>query len=247
MVCLGNISVDTLHKGDTEDNLIYKDECLFVCLFICLFVCMDLIQIHISEPIWTKLCTPLPLGLEETAWYVWARNSWPLRPFGPFFFRVHCRIMGTRWLPARPSSAIPLYPWFQLFAWRHRHDVVADGGVIRGSLISVIIAGVPLTSRKLRRSRRVIRHSVVSLTPADVRVTSRILRSTGRQGHPPQRYIPHSSSCFCDPQEITSLQTTVARFYSKCVALSVMRTIRRDVNGICVSTIRNIIRREGSD
>ena len=46
------------------------------------------------------------------------------------------------------------YPWFQLvFAWRHRHYVVADGRVIHGSLISVILAGVPLTSRKLRRSR----------------------------------------------------------------------------------------------
>jgi hypothetical protein len=29
-------------------------------------VCLILIQIHISEPIWTKPCTHLPLGLEET-------------------------------------------------------------------------------------------------------------------------------------------------------------------------------------
>ena len=35
-----------------------------------------------------------------------------------------------------------------------RHYVVADGGVIRGSLISVILAGVPLTLQKWRRSRR---------------------------------------------------------------------------------------------
>ena len=54
----------------------------------------------------------------------------------------------------------------------------------------------------------------------------------------------YSSSCFCDLQEITSLQTTVARSYSTCVALSVMRTIRWDVNGIHVSTIRNLIRRK---
>ena len=58
-----------------------------------------------------------------------------------------------------------------------------------------------------------------------VRITSRILRSTGRRGHPPQRYISHSSTCFCGLQEITSLQTTVARSYSKCAAVSVMRTI----------------------
>ena len=44
-----------------------------------------------------------------------------------------------------------------------------------------------------------------------------------------------------------SFQTTVARSNSKCVALSVMRTTRWDVNGFHVSTIRNLIRREGSD
>jgi hypothetical protein len=56
-----------------------------------------------------------------------------------------------------------------VFAWRYRHYLVAGGGVIRGSLIPVILAGVPLTSRKLRRSRR--------------------------QGHPPQPRIPYSGGC----------------------------------------------------
>ena len=178
--------------------LIYKDECLY------------LIQIHISEPIGTKLCTRLPCRLEETVGYVWARYSWPLPPFGPFSFRSHCRIMGTRWLPARPFSAIPLYPWFQLvFAWRHRHYVVADGGVIRGSLMSVVLAGVPLSSRKLHRSRRqssatapyplfwwvfasrhgyyvlprggAIRHSVISRNLAPVFLAYRKSRLCGRQ------------------------------------------------------------------
>jgi len=195
--------------------LIYKDECLFVCMYGTYTNSRswsDLNQTWHTSPPWS--------GRDRG--YVWTRNSLPLRPFGPFFFGGHCRIMGTRWLPARPFSAKPLYPWFQLvFSWRQRHYVVADGGVIRGSLISVILVGVPLTSRKWRRSRR--------------------------QSHPPQRYIPHSSSCFCELKEITSLQTTVARSYSKCVALSAMRTILWDVNGIHVSTIRNFIRREGSD
>ena len=44
-----------------------------------------------------------------------------------------------------------------------------------------------------------------------------------------------------------SLQMTVAHSYSKCVALSVMRTIRCDLNGIHASTIRKLIRREYSD
>jgi hypothetical protein len=106
-----------------------------------------------------------PLSLEETVGYVWTRNSWLLRTFRSFFFGGHCRIMGTRWLPARPFSALTLYPWFQLvFAWRHRHYVVAAGGVICGSLISVILAGVPLTSRRWRRRP---------------------------QSHPPQRFHSH--------------------------------------------------------
>jgi hypothetical protein len=171
-----------------KSNLIYKDECLFVCMYVCMCVCMELTQIHISEPIRTKLCTRLPLGLEESVGYVWAPNSWPLRPFGPFFFGVHCRIMGTRWLPARPFSAIPLYPWLQLvFVWRHRHDVIADGGVIRDSLISVILAGVPLTSRKWRRSRR--------------------------QSHPPQRHIPYSVGCSRHVKDITFNRATGPALY----------------------------------
>jgi hypothetical protein len=227
--------------------------CLFVCLFVCMYVCMELIQIHISEPIWAKLCTRFSLGLKETIGYVWTRNSWLLRHFESFFFGGHCRIMGTRWLSARPFTAITLYPWFQLvLAWRHRHYVVAEGGVIRGSLISVILAEVRLTSRKLRRSRR--------------------------QSHPPQRRIPYSGGCSSHVTDITFNQatgpSTTALYPSfqllflwptrnhaladdSCAFLlqvsvtrnvmSVMHTIHWDVNGIHAPTIRNLIRREGSD
>jgi Zn finger protein HypA/HybF involved in hydrogenase expression len=94
---------------------------------------------------------------------------------------------------------------------------------------------------------RVFRYSVLSLILVGVCVTSRILRSTGQRAHLPQRYIPHSSSCLCGLQEITSLRATVVCSYCKCVALSVMRTIRWDVNGIHVSTIPNLFRWEGSD
>jgi hypothetical protein len=91
--------------------------------------------------------------------------------------------MSTRWLPARPFSAIPLYPWFQLvFAWRHRHYVVADGGVILGNIISVILAGVTLTSRKLPRSRR--------------------------QSYPPQRPTPFSGGCSRHVTDITFNRAT---------------------------------------
>jgi hypothetical protein len=149
---------------------------------------------------------------------------------------------------------------------------MADGEyVFRDTLISVVSAGVRVTSPTLccrwRRSHprqfyirdsrgsspyvladdRIFSYSVLSLILVGVRFTSRILRLTGRRAHPPQRYIPHSSSCLCGLQKITSLQATVVRSYSKCVALSVMHTIRWDVNGIHVSTILNLIRREGSD
>jgi hypothetical protein len=147
---------------------------------------------------------------------------------------------------------------------------MADGEyVFRDTIISVVPAGVRVTSPTLRcrwrRSHprqsyirdssgsyvlaedRVFRYSVLSLILVGVCVTLRILHSTGRRAYPPQRYIPHSSSCFCGLQEITSLQATVVRYYSKCVALSVMRTIRWDMNGLYVSTIPNLIRREGSD
>jgi hypothetical protein len=48
-----------------------------------MYVCLYLIQIHISEPIGTKLCTHLPRGLEETVGYVWAYNISPFPPFRP--------------------------------------------------------------------------------------------------------------------------------------------------------------------
>jgi hypothetical protein len=178
-----------------------------------MFVC-SLIQIYISEPIGTKLCTRLPPGLKETVGYVRAQDSWPLRPFGPFSFRGHCKIMGTRWLPAQLFSAIPLYPWLKLvFTWRHRPYVVADGEVIRGSLISAILSGDPLTSRKLHRCRRqssttasyplfwwvfasshgyyvqpgggAIHHSIISLIPAPVFVAYRKSRPCRRQSRVP--------------------------------------------------------------
>jgi hypothetical protein len=98
-------------------------------MYVC--VCLYLIQIHISEPIGTKLCTRLPLGLEETVGYVWARNSWPLRPFGLFF----------------------------------------------------------LSGNKMAAEATVFRDTVISVVPAGVRVTSPTVRYCWRRSHPPQSYI----------------------------------------------------------
>ena len=48
-----------------------------------MFVCLYLTQIHISEPIGTKLCTHLHRGLEETGGHVLAHNISPFPPFRP--------------------------------------------------------------------------------------------------------------------------------------------------------------------
>jgi len=155
---------------------------LYIKMNVCLFVCMY--GTYTNSHFWTDLNQTLHTS-PPVVWkrlYVWTRNSRPLWPFWPFYFGGHCNIMGTRWLPARPFSAIPLYPWFQLmFAWRHRQDV-ADGGVIRGTFMSVILAGVPLTSRKWRCSRR--------------------------QSHPPQRHIPYSGGCSRHVTDITFKRAT---------------------------------------
>jgi len=67
-------------------------------------------------------------------------------------------------------------------SWRSRDVttyIVADSGVIRGSLISVILAGVPLTLQKLRCSRR-----------------------------QPQRHIPYPGRCSGHVMDITFNRAT---------------------------------------
>jgi hypothetical protein len=64
-----------------------------------MFVCLYLIQIHISEPIETKLCTQLTHGLEETVGYVCAHNISPFPPFRPILSGAgadSCAVDGCR-------------------------------------------------------------------------------------------------------------------------------------------------------
>jgi len=66
---------------------------------VCLYVCLYLIQIHISEPIGTKLRTRLPRGLEETVGYEWAHNISPFPPFQPILLWAGadpCTVAGCR-------------------------------------------------------------------------------------------------------------------------------------------------------
>jgi len=79
-------------------------------MFVCLFVCLYLIQIHISEPIRTKLCTHLPRGLEETVGYVWTHNILPFPPFRPILLGAgadSCAVDGCR------RHTTPLLPYIR--------------------------------------------------------------------------------------------------------------------------------------
>jgi len=89
-------------------------------------VCLYLIQIHISEPIWTKLCTHLSPWSGRDRRVCMVRKCLTFSTFLTFV-GSWCRILGTKWLQAR---------------------------VIRDNVISVILAGVSATSRKWRCSRR---------------------------------------------------------------------------------------------
>jgi hypothetical protein len=214
-----------------------------------------------------NVCLFVSLFVPYTNPHFWTDRNQTLHTASPWSGRNRSVCIGPKFLNSPIFWALLLQGPLQ----NHGHKMAAGATVFCDTLISVVPAGVRVTSPKLRcrwrRSHprqpfirdssgsspyvvagdRVIRNSVLSFILLGVRFASRILRSTGRRAHPPQRYISHSSPCFCGLQEITSSQTTVARSYSKCVALSVMCTIRWDVNGIHVSTIRNLIRREGSD
>jgi len=94
-----------------------------------MYVCMELIQIHISEPIRTKFCTRLPLGLG----------------------RDHRVCMDPKFLSS--------LTFWVLFLWgplqNHGHKMAAGATVFRDNLISVISTGVRVMSPTLRcRGRR---------------------------------------------------------------------------------------------
>jgi hypothetical protein len=162
---------------DQSLHLIYKAECLY------------LIQIHISEPIWTKLCTHLPLSLEETAGYVWYPKMFDL------FYLFH--------LLRRERVPNP------------RHEMAAGARVLRDSVISMIFGGVGVTSRKWRCSRRQFcvpqESSATALYPRFLvvfvwRYGNDVVADDSfafLKSHPRLRYIHDSWWCSCDVTEMT--------------------------------------------
>jgi hypothetical protein len=156
-----------------------------VCLIVCLYIYMY--GTYINPHFWTDLNQTLhtsPHWSEKDRRVCMGPKLYYLFDIlGPYSLGATAEPWAQDGCRRNRFPAIPLYPWFQLaFAWRHRHNIVADGGVIRGSLISVILAGVPLTSQKWRRSRR--------------------------QSHPPQRRIHYSGGCSRHVTDITFNQAT---------------------------------------
>jgi hypothetical protein len=101
-------------------NLICKAECLFVCLFVP----------YTNSHFWTYLNQTLHTyppwsGRDCRVCMVW--KCLTFSTFLTFFVGSGCRILSTKWLPAR---------------------------VIHDSVISVILAGVSVMSRKWRCSRQ---------------------------------------------------------------------------------------------
>jgi hypothetical protein len=121
----------------TYGNLIYIAKMIFF-VFVCLFLP------HTNPHFWTKLCTHLPLRLEETLGYVCSN-------FLTFFVGSECRILGTTWLSAqrhvRHSVISVILVGVSVTSRCSRRHLPR---VIRDSVISVIVAGVSVTSWKWR-------------------------------------------------------------------------------------------------
>ena len=79
---------------------------------VCLYVCFYLIQIHISEPIGTKLRTRFPRGLEET-WDTYGPTIFHLPHLFDLFRCEGLHDAAQKWLPASrgiPQSVISVTP-----------------------------------------------------------------------------------------------------------------------------------------
>ena len=101
-------------------NLIYKDECLFVCLYVCMFVCT------LYKSTFLNRSEP---NFAHVSPLFWKR---PYGMYGPEILDLF-ELLG-------PFSPLQ----------NHGHKMAADATVFRDTLISVVPAGVRVTSPTLR-------------------------------------------------------------------------------------------------
>jgi hypothetical protein len=82
-----------------KNNVLLHYIIFYIKMNVCMYVCLYLIQIHISAPIGTKLCTHLSRGLEETVGCVWTHNISPFPTLRPILSGVVadlCAVDGCR-------------------------------------------------------------------------------------------------------------------------------------------------------
>jgi hypothetical protein len=72
------VNICASHSDATRPDIVI----LYIKMNVCLFV-WNLYKSTFLNRYWTKLCTPLPLGLEEVVGYVWTHNIPTFAHFRP--------------------------------------------------------------------------------------------------------------------------------------------------------------------
>jgi len=94
----------------TRQLKILLPEILYIKMNVCLYVCLYLTQIHISEPIGTKLCTHLPPSSGRDRRVCMCPHYFTFPTFSAYFVGSVCRLVLIRWLPAPRYTTTALYP-----------------------------------------------------------------------------------------------------------------------------------------
>jgi len=165
---------------------------VFVCLFVCLFVP------YTNPHFWTTLNQTLHTSPP------WSRRD-----------RRVCMV--RKYLNLFYISDLIRREWVQ----NPGHNMAAGARHFRHSVISVILAGVIVTSRCSRRQLpRVIRDSVISVIIIDVSVTSRKWRSSGR--HLPRVIHDSVISVFLAGVSVTSRKWRCSGRHLRVLTVSVV-------------------------
>jgi hypothetical protein len=98
----------------------------YIKLKVCLFVSLYLIQIYISEPVWTKLCTHLPPWSGRDRKVCMVQKCLTFSTFWPSLSGASAESSARNGC-RRESCATALYPRFLLvLVWLHGNYVLAD-------------------------------------------------------------------------------------------------------------------------
>ena len=154
-----------------------------VCLIVCMFV-------------WLYVCLFVPY----TNPHFWTDRNQTLHTSPPWSGRDPRVCMGPKFFTSSTFWAIFLQGPLQ----NHGHKMDAGATVFRDTLISVVPAGVRMTSPTLRcRWRRSHPRQPYIRDSSGSSLKSRKLHRCRRQSHPPQLRIPYSGGCSRHVMDIT--------------------------------------------